>query len=443
MNDVIEYLKKLLIKDDIVILGCSGGPDSICLFDILLKLQKEVGFSLVCAHVNHNVRKESKNEQLFMENYCLKNKIPFETMTITKYSDDNFENEARTIRYKYFDDLMKKYNGTYLMTAHHGDDLIETILMKIVRGSSLSGYSGFSKEVLKNGYKIVRPLISVTKDDIINYDKKHKLNFFIDKTNFDSFHTRNRYRKNVLPFLKKEDKKVHEKFLKYSKTLQMYDEYINKETAKIIKDVVKDNKLNIEKYKKLDEVIKNKIIYSMLEKKYSDDLILINDKHVNIINNLINSSRPNSYVYLPNNIKVVKSYNDLIITEITEAIDSYEIEIDESKNSKAILPNGKIIEVIDNSEINDNNYARLNKEDLVFPLHIRTRKNGDKIFVKGMTKEKKVKDIFINSKIPLLKRDIWPIVVDSRDTVVWIPGLKKSKFDIPKNKKCDIILRYY
>ena len=180
----------------------------------------------------------------------------------------------------------------------------------------------------------------------------------------------------------------------------------------------------------------------MLEEKYSDDLILLNDKHVSIINNLIYSSRPNSYVYLPNNIKVVRSYNDLIISEVTEEIDSYEIEIGE-KNSKSILPNGKVIEVIEESEINDNNYARLNKEDLVFPLHIRTRKAGDKMYVKGMNKEKKVKDIFINSKIPLSKRDIWPIVVDSKDKVVWIPGIKKSKFDIPKNKKCDIILRYY
>ena len=235
MDDVKDYLKKLIKQDDVVVIGCSGGPDSICLFDILKNLQKEIDFSLICAHVNHNVRKESKNEQIFMEKYCLKNKIPFETMTITKYSDDNFENEARTIRYKYFDDLMKKYNGTYLMTAHHGDDLIETILMKIVRGSSISGYSGFSKEVDKSSYKIIRPLISVTKEDILNYNKKHKLNYFIDKTNFDNFHTRNRYRKVVLPFLKKEDKNVHEKFLKYSKTLQMYNEYINKETTKIIK----------------------------------------------------------------------------------------------------------------------------------------------------------------------------------------------------------------
>ena len=232
MDDVKDYLKKLIKQDDVVVIGCSGGPDSICLFDILKNLQKEIDFSLICAHVNHNVRKESKNEQIFMEKYCLKNKIPFETMTITKYSDDNFENEARTIRYKYFDDLMKKYNGTYLMTAHHGDDLIETILMKIVRGSSISGYSGFSKEVDKSSYKIIRPLISVTKEDILNYNKKHKLNYFIDKTNFDNFHTRNRYRNHIINFLHEENESVQLKFLKFENTLEEANNYIDNSVNK-------------------------------------------------------------------------------------------------------------------------------------------------------------------------------------------------------------------
>lgn len=438
MNNVIEFLKSKLSNEDTVIVACSGGPDSMCLLDIV----KSVTNNIIVACVNHNVRENSKEEFEYVKSFANKNNLKFEGLELTFITLANFECNARNKRYEFLNELLEKYHGKYILTAHHGDDLIETILMKIVRGSSISGYSGFSKEVDKSSYKIIRPLISVTKEDILNYNKKHKLNYFIDKTNFDNFHTRNRYRKVVLPFLKKEDKNVHEKFLKYSKTLQMYNEYINKETTKIIKKVVKDNKLDIEKYKKLDDVIKNRIIYFMLEEKYSDDLILLNDKHVSIINNLIYSSRPNSYVYLPNNIKVVRSYNDLIISEVTEEIDSYEIEIGE-KNSKSILPNGKVIEVIEESEINDNNYARLNKEDLVFPLHIRTRKAGDKMYVKGMNKEKKVKDIFINSKIPLSKRDIWPIVVDSKDKVVWIPGIKKSKFDIPKNKKCDIILRYY
>ena len=118
---------------------------------------------------------------------------------------------------------------------------------------------------------------------------------------------------------------------------------------------------------------------------------------------------------------------------------AYEIEIIDYIN----LPNGKNIEVVKESKNNNNNICRLDKNDIKFPLRVRTRKNGDKMNIKGMVGKKKVNDIFINEKIEMSKRDTWPIVVDSNDTIVWLPGLKKSKFDKQKNEKCDIILKYY
>ena len=136
MKQAYQYLFDLLKEKDIVVVGCSGGPDSMALLYMLDKIRTIKNIYLVCCHVNHNVRMVSKDEQIFMEKWCLDHDIVFETMTIQKYGDDNFENEARTIRYKFFDDIVKKYNANYLMTAHHGDDLIETILMRIVRGST-------------------------------------------------------------------------------------------------------------------------------------------------------------------------------------------------------------------------------------------------------------------------------------------------------------------
>lgn len=117
----------------------------------------------------------------------------------------------------------------------------------------------------------------------------------------------------------------------------------------------------------------------------------------------------------------------------------YEIEVIDYLN----LPNGKNIEVIQNSNQSDNNICRLSKEDVKFPLRVRTRKNGDKIHVKGMLGSKKINDIFIDKKITVNERNMWPIVVDSNDVIVWLPGLKKSKFDKQKSEKYDIILKYY
>ena len=185
-------------------------------------------------------------------------------MTILEYGDDNFENEARNIRYNFFESVVLKYNANYLMTAHHGDDLMETILMRIVRGSSLKGYAGFKTVVEKDTYKIVRPLIFMTKEEIKDYDDKLGIKYAIDASNFKAKYTRNRYRKVVLPFLKEEDKNVHMHFLKFSKLLFEYDNYVEKETQNKLKKVYANNKLNIEEYKKLENLIKYKVICKIL-----------------------------------------------------------------------------------------------------------------------------------------------------------------------------------
>lgn len=440
MNESYEFLKKSILKyGDTVVIGCSGGPDSMALLHMLERLRNELDISIVCAHVNHNIRKESKEELKFLESYCLNHSITFESMIIKNYGDDNFHNEARTIRYSFFSDVIKKYNAKYLLTAHHGDDLIETILMRIVRGSTLKGYSGFSKIIKMTNYTILRPLIFVTKDEIIKYDKSHKIPYVIDKSNTSDKYTRNRYRKYILPFLKKEDALVHQKFMKFSETLLEYNDYIDKEMMKKINDVYNQNCLKIDEFKKLDLIFQNKAIYLILENIYQDDLFLITDKHVKLILKLINSDKANAYVYLPNNIKIIKSYDIIKVTKDTEESINYDIEIDEY----TMLPNGKYIEEIKTTTINDNNICRLNSEDITLPLHVRTRRNGDKMIVKGMMGHKKLSEVFINAKILPEDRDLWPVVVDSKEEIVWIPGIKKSKFNVDKNEKCDIILKYH
>ena len=153
----------LFHNNDKIVVGCSTGPDSMALVDMLLKVRDKYNLYLIVAHVNHNVRKESYEEAEFIKKYCAENGIIFESMIIEEYGDDNFHNEARNIRYQFFDDIVHKYEANYLMTAHHGDDLIETVMMRIVRGSNLNGYSGFKSIVDMDDYKIVRPLITYTK----------------------------------------------------------------------------------------------------------------------------------------------------------------------------------------------------------------------------------------------------------------------------------------
>ena len=440
MDKVLDFLiNDIKIKEnDTIVLGNSGGPDSMFLLTALLKLKEKYNLKIVCAHVNHNVRVESDSEQVFLMNYCNDHDVVFETMKIENYGDDNFHNQARNIRYNFFEDLVNKYEAKYLMTAHHGDDLTETILMRIVRGSTLKGYSGFDKIVYNDNYTLVRPLIFLTKDYIKEYDDKNNIPYVVDKSNFKEKYTRNRYRLKMLPFLKEEEKNVHEKFLKFSETLEEYDRFINNEIKKNIDKVYKNNIIYIDKYLELYPLIQRKVIEYILEDIYKEDLMIINDKHVKLILDLINSKKSNSTVCLPHNIDVNKNYNLVTFSkEIKEVID-YNIDL----TNYVKLPNGHNLSIVDNEESNNNFVCRLDTSEIKLPLYVRTRKLGDKMSLKKINGSKKIKDIFIDCKVSTLERDKWPIVVDSEDKILWIPGVKKSKYTKLKNEKYDIIIKY-
>ena len=435
MDEAYSFLVNTI--SDSVIVACSGGPDSMALLSLVVRLKKEVGIKVIVAHINHNVRLESESEKDFVHDYCLKNDLIFEYMKIEEYDGYNFENEARDRRYGFFDKLVKKYNCRFVLTAHHGDDLMETILMRLVRGSSLKGYSGFSRISERDDYVIFRPLIHMTKNEILEYDEENGIEYVIDKTNFLDVHTRNRYRKYILPVLKNEDSNVHDKFYKFSNLLSEYDSFIDKYVDSI-DGVFIDGVLNISAVLRLDKVIIFRIINRMFEYYYGDKLYCISDKHVELVYNLICSSKPNSYIYLPDGFKCVRSYDELKFIKNC-AVDSYDLEFDDFIN----LPNGKNIELVKNTSLNSNYVIRLNSVDISLPLRVRTRVDGDKMFVKNMEGSRKIKDIFIDCKVPMHDRNLWPIVLDSADNIVWVPGLKKSKFDKKIDEECDIILKYY
>lgn len=424
--------------NDIIVIGCSSGPDSMALVDMLLRIRDKFKLSLIVAHVNHNVREESYEEAKYLKEYCEMNNLIFETMTIEEYGDDNFHNEARNIRYNFFEALVHKYGANYLMTAHHGDDLIETVLMRIVRGSNLYGYSGFKKIVEMGDYKIVRPLIHYTKEELERYVQNNNVKYYVDSSNDKDKYTRNRYRKYVIPFLKSEDVNVHDKFLKFSDELNAACKFIDKERDRALDRCLRDNVINLDEFVKEDKFIQREILYYLLSEFYQDDLILVNDKHIELVLNLIYSNRANSFVNLPNEVVANKSYSMLELKRETLEITSYEIEF----NNYVLLPDNHVIEEVLDTDDNSNNVCRLNSKDVDLPLIVRTRKIGDRMRIKGLDGSKKVKDIFIDKKIKMDKRDSWPIVVDSKGKIVWIPGIKKSVYDKKKIDGYDIVLKY-
>ena len=403
MKDVYKFLDSLHIKkEDIITVAVSYGPDSMFLLDLLKNKYKEN--KIICCHVHHNHREESNLEKDALEKYCMKNNIIFEFMKIDKYKNNKFtEEEAREKRYEFFDKVLKKYNSKYLFTAHHGDDLIETILMKISRGSSLKGYSGINLISKRDSYSIIRPLLYLTKDDINKACIKENIPFAVDNSNTSDEYKRNRYRKYVLPKLKDENKLIHRKFVDFSVELKKYDDYVSKMVLKIYPNVVKNDKINI----------------SLLLK-------------------MLKSKRPNSILSMPNNKKLIKDYNKIYFADDI-IYNNWCFIFDKELH----LPNGYVIKQIDKLGDTTNFYAAFNSSEISLPIIVRTKSDGDRISVLNLSGFKKLKDIYIDEKLSMKQRHNQPVVTDSNDKIIWLPGLKKSKYDRSKRGNYDIILEYY
>lgn len=431
LNDVNITIN--IKKEKYIIVGCSAGPDSMALLHYLkTNTQKEI----ICVHINHNIRKKSKEEEQYLRNYCKKNNIIFEYKKIQNYTENNFENEARNKRYHFFEKILKKYNTKYIFLAHHGDDLIETILMKINHGSTLEGYAGIKEVSKRNNYYIIRPFLKYTKKDLIEYNKRNNIKYYIDKSNLDNNYTRNRIRNKILPFLKAENKNIHLQFLKFSQTLLEYNDYINRVTNNYIQKLYKNNKLDISNFNEIDKIIQKNIIFSLLAKYYSNTPNIIKEKNITDIINLINNKKPNLTINIPKNNICQKEYN-IIYFKPKDKKTNYKIKL----KNKTII-NNIIITKINNIQDDGNNICRLNSNDIKLPLYLRNRKNGDYIEIKGLNGKKKIKDIFIDEKLPLTIRNEYPLLVDDNDSILWIPNIKKSKFNRPKEQFCDIILKY-
>ncbi len=435
MKEALTILNNNLDNHQTVVIGLSGGPDSMFLLWLLLEVRKTKDIKIVAAHVNHHIRKASGKEAKKVKKFCLQNNIEYEQLDITEYSKANFHHQAREKRYRFFKELMKKYQATVLLTAHHGDDLMETILMRLVRGSSLKGYGGFRGILEIPEGKVIRPLIYLSKDEIKKYNNDLKIPYVTDKSNSNTKYTRNRYRQNILPFLKKENQQVIKSFNNFKDMINESEDYVDKVVQLAVKDVYDQGKIDLKKFNTCDEFIGKRIICNLLDKIYGDKIYLINQIHVEDILKLIKSKKSNGMINLPNNVIITKHYQELVINEQQR----------EEKINSLLADNLIINEwqfnIVNDNKIKSNYYLRLNSKIIIQPLRFRNWQPNDKMVIKNMDKSKMVRRIFIDEKVPTSKRLTYPILVDGNNEVLWLPGLKKSHFDELTTGNYDIIIK--
>ena len=207
-NKVIETIKKynLIESGDKIVLGVSGGPDSISMLNILNEIKDEYKFEIYVAHINHMIREEAEDDEKYVQKYCEKNNIQcfvkrIDVQQIANIKKIGTEEAGRNIRYEFFEEVMKKVGATKIGVAHNKNDKIETIIMNLLRGSGLSGIKGIGP-IRENKY--IRPLIECERQEIEQYCEEQKLDPRIDKTNFENDYTRNKIRNIVIPYIKNE-----------------------------------------------------------------------------------------------------------------------------------------------------------------------------------------------------------------------------------------------
>ena len=291
---VLETIKKynLIENGDKIVIGVSGGPDSIALLNMLLEIKRDniINFDMVVCHINHMIREEANDDEEYVLEFCKKYNVEFyskriEIEKIAKESKIGTEEAGRNARYEFFSEILEKTSSNKIATAHTSNDNAETVLMNIIRGSGTSGLKGIDAK----RDSLIRPLIECSRCEIEKYCEANKLDPRIDKTNFENIYTRNKVRNMLIPYIKENfNPNIIEGINRLSDLSKQENEYLERETEKVYKKILISAKndeiiLDLNQFNLQETVIKSRLVLytinilfgtrSGIEKKHIEDII--------------------------------------------------------------------------------------------------------------------------------------------------------------------------
>lgn len=440
-NIVLENIRKynMIDKKDKVVIGLSGGPDSVFLFHILRILREKLDFTLHIAHINHGVRgKEALKDQLFVENLAREYKIPF---YLKKADMDGYAREhnlsseeaGREIRYDFFDEILRKIDGDKIAVGHNKSDQVETMLMRFFRGTGIDGLRGME---YKTG-KVIRPMLNIDREDLENYLKEHNYKAMIDHTNLETIYNRNKIRLETIPYIEENfNPNFIDTIFRTSDNFKEDSDFLYKYTKKTYENMLKLDKeeeiiLDKGKFQKEEKAIKSRIIRYSIEKLIGN-LQGITQQHIIDTIDFINESKTGKSIDLLKEIKVILSYDDIIFSK-KRIVDEkeYTYQLKERSNRIEELDIKIDLDIINIGDIEgfskDKYIKYFDYEKIKGELSIRNRRAGDIFAPLGMKgRSKKIKDFFIDEKIPRDKRDKIPLLTDE-ENILWIIGHRVSE----------------
>ena len=443
-GSIIKTINKhsMLKGGETVLVGLSGGPDSVCLLTVLHRIKDDFHLTIRAVYVDHNLRPgETPSEIAFCRDFCGKMKVDFRVKSVdvkgyVKTYKLNKQEAARELRYKAFYEAAQETSADKIALAHNADDQAETVFMRLVRGTGPSGLTGIPA---KRG-ALIRPLIEIERGEIEDFLESEHIRSIIDSSNLQTDYFRNRFRLMIMPELKKMNPGLIQSVNRTVSILQEEERYLGIIVTKtLMKMISRKTERRIELFlspmEAMDIVILRRVLRRAVNE--TEGLKGIGFIHIEDIIRLIKDGKSGDRLYLPKGIRAIKDYSLLVITsEAPRQIASYELQV---PGEVAIVGAGVVIKASYEEEAGDFGDGKttvvLDAADMHVPLKIKPRKQGDWFYPYGFGKRKKLQDFFVDEKVARDERDSIPLV-RSGDDIVWVAGYRAdNRFRVSGNTK--------
>lgn len=431
MKKVLDFVNKnkILEHGDSVILGVSGGADSVCMLHLLNSIKEDLGIELTVVHVNHGIRGiEAEQDAEFVEHISKELGVEckifhIDVPSIARNRKISEEEAGRIERYAVFESVAQEIGANKIAVAHNLNDNSETVLFHLFRGSGLKGMTGIP---VKRG-KIIRPLLCLTRKEIEEYLEKHRLDYCIDSTNKETEYSRNKLRLEILPYIKENiNSKAEEHIVNTAQSLREVYDYIEYQTDEAYENYVKNN-IILNEAKDLPSVILKEVVRRWIFNN-TGSLKDITATHIDMVISLLHNS-VSKKIEIPCSFTIKKGYQGIELGEGEEP---------KKKIGQVLLEDNKINQVenffvsVEESSINKENvpdlmYTKWFDYDKINKLLLRSRQPGDYIIIDKKGGKKKLKDYFIDEKVPREKRDEILLLADGSH-IVWIVGYRISEY---------------
>lgn len=446
---------KLIDRSDKIVIGVSGGHDSMTLLYVLEGLKEELDFEIAVAHINHGIRGAEADadedyvrgisKDLGLEFYSLK-------ANMDEYAKEHkltSEEAGREIRYDFFRQTLKKSGGNKIAVAHNKDDQAETLLMRFMRGTGIDGLRGMEFKTRD----IIRPILDVERSEIEKYCEDMSISPRIDKTNMMPIYGRNKVRLELIPYIEKTfNSNITNTLARTSEIMKVDSDFLMEYTEEKFMACLEEKGkakivLDIGKLDSLHKAVKTRVIRRAIEELITN-LKGIEKKHIEDICKLINNQKTGKKINLTNNIIVTSSYENLIIEKNIKTQDlsfnhrlgintTTHIEVLASKIKSNVYP----IEDV-NIDFNNKLVKCFDYDNIKSEIYVRNRKNGDRFSPIGMIGSKKLKSFFIDEKIPKEERDKTPLILEG-ENIIWVVGHRISEdYKVTSNTSRVLVLEY-